>query len=156
MILLEFRARFSSLYILFSLSVCLSIWTHVAIRFEVQRCDLKERDLNWDMTANICDWIWKRLKSRQNWVTTHNWVHEPSKHFCFGCSLMPKLHCNRLIDIYIHPLGLYEVYRVWICLKYSAPNIAVSTSYWKLIYGLFSWKIWDLSERFDLKVAHRW
>jgi len=39
-------------------------------------------------------------------------VNELSKHSCFGCSLMPKLHfTNWLIDI-IHVLWLYEVYRV--------------------------------------------
>jgi len=53
-------------------------------------------------------------------------MHEPSKHFCFRCSLMPKLHCtNWLIDT-IHVQWLHEVYRAWFCLKYSASNTVIS------------------------------
>jgi len=62
----------------------------------------------------------------------HDWVYEQLK-FCFRCSLMPKLHCtNWLIDSH-HVFATIKVCRAWLCLKQMAPNIAMSSFYWKSI-----------------------
>jgi len=139
---------------------------HLDIRFELSSIWFKRsrfdifairfEDLNPDKSA-AC-------------LQTQNEMHESSKHFCFGCSLMSKVHrTNWLINIVSSILWLYEVYHVRLGLKYTSSNIAIFSFCWKFIYifkmGIWdlakwfesvSWKIWHLSYRFDLRLAHHW
>jgi len=49
-------------------------------------------------------------------------------------------------------MWLYEVYHVWLGLKYTSSNIAISTFYWNFIYVF----IFVKGFRVDLRFAHRW
>jgi len=69
------------------------IWT-VKIRFKRSRFDL------W-FDFNFCDSVWKKGLNRDKsdaCLPTQNEMHESSKHFCFGCDLMLKLHRTDIVS----------------------------------------------------------
>jgi len=132
--------------------------------FDLNYKDLIQKNAIWsEIWLNIfdirCEKKLYRAKSAAC-LWTQNGMHERSKHFCFMCNLMPKLHRTNWLTVIVHVLWLRCTFITcdWEdqSIKYSESNNSRHLHFLMKIrlhihscerFEIWPRKIWDLEEK---------